>query len=642
MRFPLFTKINSEFWGGDRMDGGLYVYLTRHNIDHALTLPSSGFSLPILYPYGSALAYSDNYLLPSFVAKIYLLLTANFLLSYNLMLLTAIVLNGYVTFRTGLTLGISRLSSWWAGFAFMSLPFLTMHIMHGQLQWALFLPMAVLCSYEFCKTRSGRAAAGIGLSVVGAFLSSVYIALFAALLSLTILLSYALLEWRSIKSLDIARLIAWNSPSLALLAVLVRPYIAVSKAFGFRPMVELRRLSLSPLSYFSAPPENYLWGTLTSGLSHFEGHLFPGLLVLTLALLSLVSAVRRCGDAKPMAILSVVTLLFFGLSLGIHNSREDFAPLSFVYHNVLGFRAIRATGRFGLVADLAMILLAANYLNHLLRSSRFQLSIFTLAVVITAFEFRADHSNNFSGLTGLSPAAPEVYSMLAAQSEPGAVLSLPYTPTTTYNNDAFILNQTDYMHWALTSGHPMVNGYSGNIPKFHQRLVSQVEYFPDARSMRVLSRILGLQYIVYHPRKVIGFDERKFLERVEQFSDQLRLISKDQEGNFLFFFTAKVSTQTKEMLLPATACSGSTMALEVTAAPSLKRPIELSFSVDSPLAEKQQIAKLSVLPSSEPQPITLVVPPANTTVKPRKVYVKLATTSSDLTSHVLVRCNNCT
>lgn len=292
MHHPILTNFSIGYFGGTRGDTGIYLWLLENNASRFFSLPSQGFDIGLFYPYGKALAYTDNFLLPSLLGK--LILSAGFPLNiaFNSQYIVAIVLNGYSTYLLARYITGNQLPALFAGISFQFCSFLSSHIGHPQLLFAFFLPLSLLALLRFFDHRTPLSATAIGAAVVGAFLCSVYYAIFAVLLlTLTAVGLAALRQEKSVVP-ALSRLLLANLPWVALLYWLSIPYQQVKAAFGARRAIELEPFSATILSYIAAPSSNPWWGGISAGISHYECLFFPGVVVLALAGVAL-SALRN-------------------------------------------------------------------------------------------------------------------------------------------------------------------------------------------------------------------------------------------------------------------------------------------------------------------------------------------------------------
>ena len=104
----------------------------------------------------------------------------------------------------------------------------------------------------------------------------------------------------------------------------------------------------------------------------------------------------------------------------------------------------------------------------------------------------------------LGTSAPEVYTFLAAQEGPGAVLELPAASIEgdfvgAERNARYMLASTD--HWK-----PLVNGYSGYEPPSAALLNAAIRRLPEARALAFLAETIDLRWIVLHRDRLIGHE----------------------------------------------------------------------------------------------------------------------------------------
>ena len=143
-----------------------------------------------------------------------------------------------------------------------------------------------------------------------------------------------------------------------LVAPFVWPYLQVQRREGFtRNLFEAARHAATPASYVSAPEANAVYGR--TGLLRTdrgaEHELFPGLVVIALAVYGLIVARRR--GSGPLAAAATATLVTgFVLSLGPDGVRALYATL---HAYVFGFQGIRAPARFAVLVAFGLATLAA-------------------------------------------------------------------------------------------------------------------------------------------------------------------------------------------------------------------------------------------------------------------------------------------
>lgn len=280
---PALQNISTHYFGGARQDPGIYIWLTEDNIRHFFHWPSSGFDANFFFPWGKALAYTDNYLLPSLFAMPVRLLTGNLTLAVNFAFLVAFVLNGYCTYRLVHLITHSRAAGLISGFAFMCQPFLYEQLGHSQLQYAYCFPAAVWAACSFARTRSALSASGVGAAVAAGFFSSAYYGLFCYLLAGLTLLLLAILSYRTLRVRDVLVLGVANIPWIFLLALTMPAYKAVRETFGSWNLWVAKKFSATFLNYFGLPGRMWLWGKHLHKFAHAEANLFMGMTVFVLA-----------------------------------------------------------------------------------------------------------------------------------------------------------------------------------------------------------------------------------------------------------------------------------------------------------------------------------------------------------------------
>src|SRR5205823_11570418 len=145
--------------------------------------------------------------------------------------------------------------------------------------------------------------------------------------------------------------------ALGLVAVYeARPYLKVSHDYptAKRTLKEVKTYSSGPAALLAAPKENRVWGGATSGMrakvhSKNESVLFPGGLILALALIGLVASPLltrrlRIGLALGIAVCSVIAL-----GLGLTGAGY---PYRLLYDYAPGWNGVRVPGRVFTLATL--------------------------------------------------------------------------------------------------------------------------------------------------------------------------------------------------------------------------------------------------------------------------------------------------
>lgn len=558
LRLKAIPLFNSAFIGGTQGDSGLYVWLS-YSIPKALfTLP--WFSTQAFYPYQDSLAFSDNFILPSLLIQaLRASLGLSFPASYNLVMLLALFLNGACTAILVQKRGGDLLSGLIAGTVIESFGFLTAHSGHPQLQFLFWIPLGLLFWLKSLDHESTSASIKYGLiaglSLFLALLCSVYYAIF--LLSLVCLTTvfHCFLRGESAFSLSkVIPRIKQLIPSGGALALglipsipFILPYLRIKNIYGERGIHEAFYFSASPLSFISSPPLT-IWGSLTSGLSHSEAWLFPGITCLILTLF--VSGLKNLQPLillriAPLALIAILVRLLFEfdpapwslylqsitawiiliigniliaksrtpdfyrlilflalntaiISLGpLGNPAKDhlvFAPYMAFKAILPGLEGIRAISRLGVVTVFCLAIIAGLHWGRLVKDMKWKgIATFFLLIVIVL-----ENRNSDIPVEPL-PAKPIAFSHLPNDSEPMITLPLVTAPLRSGEVSSwsdFAKQNVTAMIWAMDSNHPTANGYSGlrtpNMLNYPRWLRS----FPSEETVRILKNA-GIRYIVY-------------------------------------------------------------------------------------------------------------------------------------------------
>jgi hypothetical protein len=450
------------------------------------------FDANIFYPSRDALAYSDHQLLQSLSVWPVYAVTHNVTLCYNVVLLLSLVLSAWAMYAFVHAITGSTLASIGAGVVWGFSPFHVTHLLHIQLQALYWMPLTFLLLYRLLRTRRTRDAIWLGVVVGLQACTSVYYGVIGVVGLATAGIVLIAAGWRS----D-----TWRTlPRLAIAAVVaglvaapgIWPYWRVQQDEGFgRTLFEAEHGSAAVASYVQAPPVNLLYGRtgllrpLPGGggpLHRRDGpeqDLFPGFVVLALAVVGL-SRARRLG-AGPIALAVVAAgTVGFILSLGPGGIRMLYAVL---HEWVFGFHAVRAPARFAVLVFFALALLAGLGIEWVTGASRVaQKWVAPFILVLIGAEF----------LNGSVPwvRAPDLSTpsgaWLRAADRWGPVI---YLPIGDEHRD------TTVMVASLEHGRPIVNGYSGQRPALYSAVVDAMAGFPAPDALRML-RDLGVVFVV--------------------------------------------------------------------------------------------------------------------------------------------------
>ena len=206
---------------------------------------------------------------------------------------------------------------------------------------------------------------------------------------------------------------------------------------------------------------------------------FPGVVVLALSLAAVGPRMARSNrgcrhDPATTTMLIAIGVIGMVLSLGTNTP-----VYGWLYAVFPPFSAIRAAARFGNLFLLAIALLAGMGAACLRSSGVFGRHATAATIAFwrwsTAKPRAPFHYSRFDGI-------PNLYSILAR--EPGRVVLVEqpfYPPQGIFENAEYVLNST--AHWR-----PLMNGYSGHMPKSYREYAETFWYFPREHAIQAMRK----------------------------------------------------------------------------------------------------------------------------------------------------------
>jgi hypothetical protein len=449
-------------------------------VAHALATPSAAvFDGNIFHPEPRALAYSDAMLVEGTVAAPLLWAGLKPVLVHNLLLLGAIAASGVamcalVQYLTG-SLGAGVI----AGMVFAFAPYRFEHVMHMELQWTMWMPLAFLALHRTFDTGRWRYGLATGACIALQMLSSIYYGIFlASLIALAALLMLARDRKVALKR-ALLPLAAGAALAGAVSAAYAIPYLRVEAKVGERSGREVTSYSASPANYLAATSSNWLYGSSTRAFGEPERRLFPGVIPILLALVGLL---LRRSSARAI-VYCVLLVAAFETSLGFYGHIYPFR-----YNHVPVYRGLRAPARLGVCVLMFLGVLAAFGYQALVQ--RRPPLVRAALVTALALGLIAEYHVTFE-LAAYANTAPPVYRVLASQPR-GVVAEFPVPKL-----DALPGDEAEYSYLSTFHWFPIVNGYSGTYPPSYLARLEQLAGFPDDRSIRQLRRD-DVAYVIVH------------------------------------------------------------------------------------------------------------------------------------------------
>ena len=315
------------------------------------------------------------------------------------------------------------------------------------------------------KSRQWWYALALAAALVAQLYSSMYYAVFFVIYAAVIGVGLLIAHRPSLRRLVLPLLASAAVAATAALP-LVRAFVAAEPTKGDRGLNEIAAFSAVPSDYLRVSKVNAVWGQVLRP-PRAERALFPGVMPIALA---------AAGAAPPFGavpvIYTIALAVAFDGSLGLNG-------LSYpAMHRWLSpVRGLRSPARFAALVALTLAILAGFGARRVLawRTSgvyrRIAFAALIALVLIEAWPSLA--------LTPVWRDPPEMYRLM--KYVPNAVLAeMPMLPDETSN--------IPYMYFSTWHWLPMVNGYSGFVPKSYQDLRRDIALFPAAEAVDALRR----------------------------------------------------------------------------------------------------------------------------------------------------------
>jgi hypothetical protein len=439
-------------------------------IAHQLvTDPAHLFDGNVFYPLPLTMTLSDTTFLQAMLGLPFVLAGIDPLIVANALTMIAFPGCGLAFFYAGWRLTGDPDAGLIAGLLGAWYPFHGEHYSHLELQWLMFVPLAVVTGMRMLA--DPRAATGLwfGAAIAAQWLASMYLGVMLLTFLVPFLLIVAL-AWRVVPDRRIA--VALGAAALVSLpgfAGLAVPYLQAREIRGERDKNVV--LAGSALGSDYARPHRrsttYRW--LLKRPHRPERELFPGTSTVVLA---------AAGAVPPMSAATIAALaagsLTFDWSLGLNGLTYDkLYKLSAVY------RGMRMTARFSAIVGAALVLLGAVGTARLLRRIRSpggRASASAALALLVLLDLRMDPI-----LQSYPEGMPPIYSRVT----PDMVLvELP------------VDRQADYMYFSTSHWAQLVGGDSG-FPRYSDALMDGWKAWPAPTSIEFF-RKAGATHLTYN------------------------------------------------------------------------------------------------------------------------------------------------
>src|SRR5262245_41318888 len=248
--------------------------------------PAALFDANIFYPATHTLAYSDAMLLVGLAGAPFIWAGAPPAGVHNGLMVMAFVTSAWAAYALGRRLTGDRGAALVAGALVGFAPYRFAHIAHLELQWLVWMPLALLALHALVERPLIATGLALGACLAGQLLCSIYygvfLVLFAGAAWIFLVIAHG---WQD----RLAAATAAAAVPLVLVAVpYLLPHAASRSAPGRRGATGIAEDSATPIDYLRVPPFNALRGGSTHGQAPEERALYPGAAAIGLALLALV------------------------------------------------------------------------------------------------------------------------------------------------------------------------------------------------------------------------------------------------------------------------------------------------------------------------------------------------------------------
>ena len=388
------------------------------------------------YPLPLTLTYSDSTFLEGLLGAPFVLAGADPLLVANLLTLIAFPACGLAVFYAAWRLTDDPRAALVAAMIGAWYPFHAEHYPHLELQWVMFVPLAIVAGLRLLAAPRWTTGLAFGAMVAAQWLSSMYVGVM--LLSFLVpFMLVAALGWRVRPSMRLATaLLAAGAIVVPAFVGLSLPYLKGRELRGERTRGEVSAGSASPSDYGSTHFRMTTYRNHSRAGNKGERELFPGTTTLALAGLGMVPPLTAGGIATVVA-----GALTFDWSLGFKGLTYDD-----IYKRSTAHQGMRVPARFSIVVGMALALLGAFGAARLLRLGRTPAArggICAALTLLVLFDLRMDPR-----LQAYHATIPSIYDRVT----PDMVLvELP------------IDSQMDFMYFSTRHWARLVGGYSGFI-----------------------------------------------------------------------------------------------------------------------------------------------------------------------------------
>jgi hypothetical protein len=476
-------------------------------VQHAVTSGHNPYDANIYAPEQTTLAFSDTLFgvaIPTLPLR-WLGMTPIGVLNTTLILgFAASAAAAYLFAR--LVTG-SRLAAAVAGVAFAFGPFGALAARHVHVAVRPGVPLAAAAAWWLAeRARSSapqapwRPLLAPAVALLGVIAWQGTVSFYPATYSVVTALVVLVVRWRSLGRAGIVAAAGALVASAAVLALLAIPNLEVAAR---DPNYHFSLESFGPLgaNFTHTEPDLVVWGPIL-GLGDTDtmrNAVFPGIVVLALAGIGIVSGWRARGRLRVVTILGV-SLVAVGAVLAVGTAATGwrrYAPYRILYEIGLPFDALRATARAWMIGLLGLGLLAGMGARALAswtsrRAGRRVPAVTAIVgVLVVVLVLLEGFDPWFDRPTARVPAVDAALT----RRPPAGVVYLPMNVSDEVDIGYFA--QPRNLYGATAHHRRTPNGYAGYLPQSYLETSRALRGLPDAASIARLRR-LGVRYVVVH------------------------------------------------------------------------------------------------------------------------------------------------
>lgn len=354
---------------------------------HALThQPLALYEAPVFHPGILPLAYSENLVAPALMVLPFQLAGVAPVAVYNIAFLLGFALSGYGAWVAARMVSGSVVGALIGGIFYAFCSFKFDHLPHLQIVFSAFVPLLLAALLAYWERPDWKRGALVTLALVGNGLSNVYYLMYASLAVVFTVVLWMIVRrrgWRFYAGLAAAGIAA-----MLILYPFLKPYRTVSKHYQHSRNVEEVTAGSASWTNWAVPSRaSRVYGDVAAERVYApEKQLFPGLMILFLALIAIFATAREQRPAneepdalKPALRRALNVFIFACLALAWAAAVSDRYELT-----LLGARILSAdSSDIPMMAALATILVRfAPSLRAAAARSRFGIGAWSAAVWI--------------------------------------------------------------------------------------------------------------------------------------------------------------------------------------------------------------------------------------------------------------------